>query len=222
MESKAYDKQMRSYETGLDQTIPPELWMVVRLDGISFTTQTKKANLVKPFDQRFGIAMSDTAQALFRGAGFQVVYAYTMSDEISLLIHPMDETYGRKTRKIVSCLAGQTSAFLQRYMSENFTVDALFAFDARLSILPHEQAVVDYFRWRQSEATRNCINAYCYWLLRQKDGKNKRDATSELRGMNFSELNEFLFRREINFNDLPLWERRGIGQIGRASCRGRV
>lgn len=211
MESKAYDKQMRSYETGLDQTIPPELWMVVRLDGISFTTQTKRARLAKPFDRLFGSLMSDTAQALFRNAGFQVVYAYTMSDEISLLIHPMDETYGRKTRKILSCLAGQTSAVFQRLMDENFSYpDGLFAFDARISVLPHEQAVVDYFRWRQSEATRNCINAYCYWRLRD-EGKNKREATSELRGMSFSQLNEFLFKRDTNFNDLPLWERRGIG-----------
>jgi tRNA(His) 5'-end guanylyltransferase len=134
-----------------------------------------------------------------------------MSDEISLLVHPMDDTYGRKVRKILSCAAGQTSAVFQRLMDENFSYpDGLFAFDARVSVLPHEQAVVDYFRWRQSEATRNCINAYCYWMLRE-EGKNKREATSELRGKSFSELNEFLFKRDVNFNDLPLWQRRGMG-----------
>lgn len=211
MDSKEYDKKMRAFEAGLDQTIPPELWMVVRLDGINFTKNVERAHLQKPFDRMFGNLMSDTAQDLFRGAGFQVVYAYTMSDEISLLIHPMDETYGRKVRKILSCVAGQTSALFQRLMDQNFAYpEGLFAFDARVSVLPHEQAVVDYFRWRQSEATRNCINAYCYWKLRE-EGKNKREATSELRGMSFADLNEFLFAREINFNDLPLWQRRGIG-----------
>ena len=211
MDSKEYDKKMRAYEAGLDQTIPPELWMVVRLDGINFTRNVERANLIKPFDRLFGALMSDATVELFRGAGFQVVYGYTMSDEISLLIHPMDDTYGRKVRKILSCVAGQTSALFQRLMDQNFAYpEGLFAFDARISVLPHEQAVVDYFRWRQAEATRNCINAYCYWKLRE-EGKNKREATSELRGKSFSELNEFLFQREINFNDIPLWQRRGFG-----------
>jgi tRNA(His) 5'-end guanylyltransferase len=37
------------------------------------------------------------------------------------------------------------------------------------------------------------------------------DATQLLRNKPASYQNEFLFRQGINFNDLPLWQRRGVG-----------
>lgn len=42
--------------------------------------------------------------------GFRIVYDYTESDEISLLFHPKDYTFGRKVRKINTTLAGEASA----------------------------------------------------------------------------------------------------------------
>ena len=225
MESKKFEAQLRSYETALDQRVPPDLWMVVRLDGISFTGTTKRFNLSKPFDFNFTEAMVKTAQSLLAHSGFQVVYAYTMSDEISLLIAPEDQTFGRKTRKILSSLASHAGAAMQREMErpeiqiqyEHAYGEFLWSFDARISVLPKEDVVVDYFRWRLSEATRNCINTHCYWTLRQ-EGMKKKEATAELRGKNFAELNEFLFSRETNFNDLPLWQRRGVG-VYKEVCR---
>lgn len=219
MDSKKFETQLRKYETALDQTIPPDLWMVVRLDGIAFTGTTKRFGLHKPFDSHFTDAMVQTSQSLLANSGFQIVYAYTMSDEISLLIAPQDQTFGRKTRKILSSLASHAGAAMQREMDtprirarydHQAKAKFLWTFDARISILPDENTVVDYFRWRQSEATRNCINTHCYWTLRQ-EGKKKEEATSELRGKSFAELNEFLFDRGVNFNELPLWQRRGVG-----------
>lgn len=219
MDSKKFEAQLRKYETALDQCVPPDLWMVVRLDGIAFTGTTKRFGLHKPFDLNFTDAMVRTTRNLLTDSGFQVVYGYTMSDEISLLIAPEDQTFGRKTRKILSSLASHAGAAMQREMERphirvrydhQAKAKFLWPFDARISVLPSESVMVDYFRWRLSEATRNCINTHCYWELRQ-DGKKRGEATSELRGKNFAELNEFLHKRGVNFNDLPLWQRRGVG-----------
>jgi tRNA(His) 5'-end guanylyltransferase len=70
--------------------------------------------------------------------------------------------------------------------------------------------VLDYFRWRQADATRCCLNGWCYWSLR-KAGQSVAEATAELHGKSFAELNELLFQRGTNFNDLPVWQRRGTG-----------
>jgi tRNA(His) 5'-end guanylyltransferase len=83
-------------------------------------------------------------------------------------------------------------------------------FDCRLVPLPSEEYVVDYFRWRSEDANRNALNAHCYWLLR-KQGQGIGEATEALRGLSVSAKNELLFRRGINFNDLPPWQRRGSG-----------
>src|SRR5262249_26657470 len=70
--------------------------------------------------------------------------------------------------------------------------------------------VVDYFRWRNEDTHRNALNAHCYWLLR-KQGKGVGDSTAALKGMSVADKNELLFRHGLNFNDLPMWQRRGVG-----------
>jgi len=79
-----------------------------------------------------------------------------------------------------------------------------------LSQLPTIDFVIDYFRWRNEDAHRNALNAHCYWCLR-KDGKDVEEATSALVGLSVPDKNELLFQHGINFNDLPLWQKRGVG-----------
>ena len=76
--------------------------------------------------------------------------------------------------------------------------------------LPSIERVRDYFRWRQEDARRNALNAHCYWLLR-KEGSSVQEATRALEGKSIAGKNELLFSRGINFNDLPAWQKRGIG-----------
>jgi tRNA(His) 5'-end guanylyltransferase len=70
--------------------------------------------------------------------------------------------------------------------------------------------VVDYFRWRAEDAQRNALNGHCYWRLRQ-EGFSRRAAAGRLEGLDAAGKNELLFRYGINFNDLPAWQKRGIG-----------
>ncbi len=202
MKFEDLDTRMRVFETVHDHCVLPEVFIVVRLDGRSFTRQTKDVwKLDAPFDVWFRDIMLETTEHLF-DCGFSAVYGYTQSDEISLLLRRDDATFGRKTRKLVSVLAGEASA---RF---TLSIGSLACFDARICQLPTEGLVRDYFRWRQEDAHRNALNAHCYWLLR-KSGKSAQDATNQLLGLSVAEKNEFLFQSGVNFNDLPSWQKRG-------------
>jgi tRNA(His) 5'-end guanylyltransferase len=50
----------------------------------------------------------------------------------------------------------------------------------------------------------------CYWALRKK-GDSAREAAGQLKHLSVAEKNELLFGFGINFNDLPAWQKRGIG-----------
>ena len=79
------DSRMRIFETAHDHSVLPGLRMVARLDGRNFTRLTKEAHdFERPFDARFRDMMTATCEHLMTG-GFRVDYAYTQSDEISLL-----------------------------------------------------------------------------------------------------------------------------------------
>jgi tRNA(His) 5'-end guanylyltransferase len=45
----------------------------------------------------------------------------------------------------------------------------------------------------------------------RKAGKSVKEATAELAGKSVEFKNELLFQHGINFNDLPTWQRRGVG-----------
>ena len=198
------DNKMRVYETGNDRCVLPGMYIVARIDGRNFTRLTKEVvEFDAPFDVRFRDIMIETTSHLMN-CGFKTIYGYTESDEISLLFHPRITTFDRKIRKYNSILAGEASAKFALLLG------AHACFDNRISELPNIDCVVDYFRWRNEDAHRNALNAHCYWLLR-KEGQSVRDATSALNRLSVAEKNELLWQRGVNFNELPLWQRRGTG-----------
>lgn len=198
------DKRLRIYETAHDFCVPPNIYMVARIDGRGFTKLTKETHsFERPFDERFRDLMIETVKHLMN-SGFKVIYGFTESDEISLLFDLNEDTFSRKLRKYNSVLAGEASAKF------SVLLGAVGAFDCRISQLPREKDVVDYFRWRNEDAHRNALNAHCYWLMRDK-GKTAIEATKEIEGKSTSFKNELLFENGINFKDLPNWQKRGVG-----------
>ncbi len=198
------DAKMRVYEQSLDQVLLPELYLVARLDGNRFTRLTKEVcKFEAPFDTRFRDMMIDTVKALMN-YGFRVIYGFTESDEISLLFHPNEDTFGRKVRKYNSLLAGVASAAFSMQLGQQAI------FDCRMVPLPTVERVQDYFLWRQEDAHRNSLNSHCYWMLR-KQGKSVAEATEALEGQSVAYKNELLFQNGINFDKLPSWQKRGIG-----------
>jgi len=199
------DEKMRVFEMAHDLRVLPGMHMVARLDGRGFTRLTKEVHKFEaPFDPKFRDMMLATAEHLMTGSGFSVVYGYTQSDEISLLFALEENAFGRKLRKLHSILSGEASA---RF---SLLLGAMAVFDCRISQLPSLGHVVDYFRWRNEDAHRNALNAHGYWLLR-KTGQSVGEATAAMSGLSTAEKNELLFQNGINFNDLPLWQKRGSG-----------
>lgn len=198
------DKKMRTYEKSIDQVILPDMYMVARLDGRSFTRLTKEiCDFEAPFDVKFRDMMVNTVKALM-DCGFNVVYGFTESDEISLLFHVDDNTFSRKVRKYNSVLASVAGAAFSLQLGQ------IAALDCRMIPLPNLERVRDYFLWRQEDAHRNALNSHCYWMLR-KEGLDATSATNQLEGKSVGYKNELLFSRGINFNELPNWQKRGIG-----------
>jgi tRNA(His) guanylyltransferase len=198
------DSKMRAFETTNDHYVLPEVYIVARIDGRGFTRLTKEVHAFEaPFDVKFRDMMIATTAHLM-DCGFRVVYGYTQSDEISLLFNRDESAFGRKARKFDSVLAGEASACFSLLLGHHA------AFDCRLCELPNANLVRDYFRWRNEDAHRNALNAHGYWALR-KAGKNLNEATNTLVGLSVADKNELLFQHGINFNEVPGWQKRGIG-----------
>lgn len=201
MNPNEFERQMRKGEVYHSLRVPPECWTVIRVDGKGFSRFTE-TRFEKPFDPGFHDMMVATATALVEG--MNGLYAYTESDEISLLLPRNWDGFDREVEKAVSIAAGLASATFSLACGE------AAVFDGRIWVGATDNATVDYFRWRQADATRCALNGWCYWTLRN-EGVSVAEATARLEGTDSAAKNELLFARGINFNERPTWERRGIG-----------
>lgn len=201
MDADAFEAGQRAREYFHSLTVLPGAWTVIRVDGRGFSRFTER-HFSKPFDERFAGHMAVTAKALLGQMGAR--YAYTESDEISLLFDPGFELFGRSVEKLVSVSAGIASAEFTQAAGQ------VAHFDSRLWVGTGVGDVVDYFSWRQSDATRCALNGWCYWTLRDA-GMSRRQASKALEGRSTSEKNELLFEHGVNFNEVPAWQRRGVG-----------
>ena len=199
MRPDEFEGRMRRLEAYHSVRCPDGAWVVLRLDGRGFTRFTE-GRCEKPFDERFHHWMVAVARAVLEEFGG--VCAYTESDEVSVLLPRDWALFDRELEKAVSVSAGLASATF------SLACGAVGHFDSRAIVAPTDEQVVDYFRWRQSDASRCALNGWCYWVLR-KEGLDARAATKQLSGLSVADKNELLFRRGINFNELPLWQRRG-------------
>lgn len=195
------ETRMRALEWFHSLTVLPGAWTIIRVDGRSFSRFTE-GRFVKPFDPRFSDLMTQTAQALLTELGGR--YAYAESDEISVVLDPSYELFGREVEKLVSISASIATAAFTHAVAEPAS------FDSRIWMGTSVDDVVDYLSWRQADATRCALNGWCYWTLRN-EGQSRRQATQALKNTSVSNKNELLFARGVNFNEVPAWQRRGIG-----------
>ncbi len=201
MDNQSFENRMRELEYFHNLRLLPETWVIVRVDGRSFSGFTE-SRFEKPFDLEFHKLMVQTAQTLLEE--MQGIYAYTESDEISVLFPLNWDFFNRSLEKIVSISASIASATFTH------VAGTVVCFDSRVWLGANQSQVVDYFRWRQADANHYALNSWCYWTLR-KLGKSATRSTAELKNQSVAFKNELLFHNGINFNDLPTWQRRGTG-----------
>ena len=203
MNSDQFEAVQRRREWFHHLRLLPGAWPVVRVDGRGFTRFTEE-RFEKPFDERFSAHMVAAAEALVIELDGR--YAFTESDEISVMLSPRWNLFDRSLEKLVSISAGIASAAFTSACGEPAHLDS------RVWLGTASSDVVDYFSWRQSDAARSALNGWCYWTLRNT-GESASAVTRRLERTSVADKNELLFQHGVNFNDVPLWQRRGIGVL---------
>ena len=192
---------MKEYEIFSELKVPKNSNIIVRLDGRSFHTLARDLDLEKPYDEDFYKAVSEVCKDLFNE--FSPSFIYAFSDEISILLN--DIPFNGRIEKINSVFASFTSSSFLMHFDRDFKKPV--AFDSR--IVPIDEGnIVNYFRWRQDEAWRNCINSYASHFLKSKYSND--EVNAKLNGLKSSDIHELLFQNGINLNDVETWKKRGV------------
>src|SRR2546422_10657605 len=114
---------MRAMECFHSLRLMDGVYPIIRVDGRSFSRLTG-TKFEKPFDTRFHEAMLRTAEALLKET--RAIYAYTESDEISLVCPKEWDFFDRELEKIVSVTASIAGS------SFSLVIGAPAVFDSRI------------------------------------------------------------------------------------------
>lgn len=175
--------------------------IVIRIDGRKFSKLSRDLKFKKPYDDQFKNIMVKTCKDFFEE--FSPAFIYTFSDEINILLSEIP--FAGRIEKLDSVFASFITGSFTKNVS---SVKGPISFDSRVIPLSPE-GVVEYFKERQGEAWRNCINGYAYWTLREE--YTKEETMEIVKNKKSNQLHDILFERDINPAELPSWQRRGIG-----------
>lgn len=193
MKDELGDRMKSAYENRTRYMLPRRTYTIIRLDGAHFHTYTR--GLDKPFDKAL---MEDTDNAIIamlpqvQGA----VFAYTQSDEISILLTDFNEIntsawFDGNVQKITSVASSILTAEFNKLRFKRWiglgeiSVPALFGvdepslatFDARVFTIPDRTEVMNYFIWRNQDCIRNSISSVSQYHFSNKElhGKSTKD-----------------------------------------------
>jgi tRNA(His) guanylyltransferase len=181
-----------NYENRTRYYLPRRTYTILRLDGCHFRTYTKGLN--KPFDKGL---VEDIDSAIIKilpqiqGA----VFAYTQSDEISILLTDFATPqtcawFDGNLQKICSVSASIMTAEFNKYRlwrddivkktcdkAVNFEAFQHAYFDARVFTIPDRTEVMNYFIWRHADCSRNSVSMVAQSLYSHKElqGKSTKD-----------------------------------------------
>lgn len=193
---------MKDYEVYSSLRVPKNSKIIIRLDGRAFHQLACDLELVKPYDEDFYNVLSKVCEDLFKE--FSPLFVYTFSDEISLLFDKLP--FEGRLEKINSVIASfAASSFVINYNREFKKPPS---FDSR--VIPVQDGdILKYFKWRQDESWRNCVNSHGISYLKTKYSNT--EANDKIKGMKLNEIHELLFQNGINLNDIETYMKRGIG-----------
>jgi tRNA(His) guanylyltransferase len=193
----ALGDRMKRYEATTRYTLPRRSYTILRVDGRAFHTYLRGAT--KPFDEQFMADMNAVAEALCKEISGSV-FAYTQSDEISVLATDFDTAqtepwFGGVIAKQCSVSAALATAVLNERRPGNRAL-----FDSRVFTISDPVEVANYFLWRQRDCVSNSIS-----MAAQAHFSHRR-----LHGINGGGMQELLFTEAgVNWNDYPDGCKRG-------------
>jgi tRNA(His) 5'-end guanylyltransferase len=203
--------RMKGYESIPKLFLMKRTPIIIRLDGRAFHSFTKRKTIKEtliddPFSDLMNHCMVETTRALCNQIqGVKV--GYTQSDEISLLLTDWETTetqqwFDGNIQKIVSLSASIATLVFNKVYAEYETIEdypKLPMFDSRVFNLPKEE-VVNYFLWRQQDASRNSVNmlAQYHFSHRELQGKKNNEMQDKL-----------ILEKGVNWNDIETWKKRG-------------
>ncbi len=188
--------RMRNYEQKFK--LPENLPVIVRIDGRAFHTLLR--NMQKPFDHGF-IQLMDEVGLVLCNEVQNCRMAYIQSDEISLLLFQNRDAqpwFSNEIQKITSITSSIASSVYTRSHKPARIEETFVAFDSRTFVLPPDE-VTNYFIWRQLDWERNSIQMSARAKYSHKELKNK----------NTTDMIDLLLRRDVDWNELPTYLKRG-------------
>ncbi|MBG0818265.1 tRNA(His) guanylyltransferase Thg1 family protein [Planomonospora sp. ID82291] len=200
-DTTALGDRMKGYEHVTRGVLPRRTYTIIRVDGRAFHTFLAHAD--RPFDEAVVEAMNAVAVALC-GQAQGAVFAYTQSDECSLLLtdfasRTTQPWFGGVIQKIASISAAVASVAFNQAYGYHYD-DACAVFDARVFTLPDAVEVANYFLWRQRDCVRNSITM----------AAQARFSHRQLQGVTTEQMQEMLWQGHgINWNDYPAGMKRG-------------
>ncbi|KAL4818511.1 tRNAHis guanylyltransferase [Aspergillus spinulosporus] len=187
-------------------TLLPNTWIVVRIDGRGFHKLSDRYAFKKPNDRRALDLMNAAAVEVLKDLP-DLAIAYGVSDEYSFVFHPTCELFERRSAKLVTTIV---STFTAHYIYQwgNYFPDTplqpphLPSFDGRAVVYPTIRNLRDYMSWRQVDCHINNLYNTTFWMMVLRGGMSNTDAENELKGTLSSDKNEILFKRfGINYNN---------------------
>ena len=196
-----FGDRMKTYERLAESQLIPNLPIVVRLDGKSFSKYTSR--LERPYDLKLIELMQNTCKHLMK-ISHNIKVAYQQSDEITLIIsndydNPVE--YNGRVQKLCSILAAECSVYFatHAYTLENALHDHP-VFDCRIFNVPDWVEASNAVLWREQDATKNSIQ-----LAGQSNFSHK-----EMQGLKNNQVQEkLLLEKNINWNDYTASFKRG-------------
>lgn len=188
-------------------TLLPDTYLIVRIDGRGFHKLSAKYGFEKPNDRHALGLMNAAARAIMKEIP-DIECAYGMSDEFSFMFDRSSRIFQRRESKILTTVVSTFTSYYVHLWPSFFADKPLSppmpSFDGRVVLYPSSSKLRDYMSWRQVDCHINNLYNTTFWALVQQGGIDATQAEERLKGTVASEKNEILFSEfEVNYNNEP-------------------
>ena len=189
-ENMSLKEKCYAYQKAANYFLDPDKYIIAHIDGRSFSKMIKN-KFKNPFDDTFIEAMNETAKYLCKEVQ-GCIFAYTQSDEISLIIRKNDPEgdvfFGGRMCKMQSIIASLATSKFNRVMDENrilnymnevnvnnkeglkkfFENGPLYQFDCKVWNVDNANDAMAWLLFRSIDCVRNSKQQTCQTYLPHK------------------------------------------------------